>query len=215
MRVTDSIKPNSPYIVGVAGGSGSGKTYFATALRERLGAGLCELIYQDNFYFDQSSRFDYDGGAVNFDHPDSIDFRKLAECLNSLRNARATEIPVYDFTTHSRRNKTVLVQPKPIILVDGILIFHDSDVRECFDDLVFFDTPEDLRFQRRFERDVSERGRTPEGVRSQFFNHVKPMHDQFVEPSKRYAKTVVRDLGEYDQILETYGRHLLSRVAAT
>lgn len=210
MPVTDSIKPNRPLLIGVAGGSGSGKTYFATALKQKIGAAFCELIYQDNFYFDQSSRFDFDGGAVNFDHPDSIDFARLAECLHSLKAGKTTEIPVYDFATHRRLPQTLTVEPKPIILVDGILIFHECRVRELFDDLVFFDTPEELRFKRRLERDVNERGRTPEGVRSQFFKHVKPMHDQFVQPSRIYAKTVVADLGDYEPILESYFERLKS-----
>lgn len=204
MPVTDSTKRNKPFIVGVAGGSGSGKTYFATAIRERLGPSMCSLIYQDNFYFDQSSRFDFDGGSVNFDHPDSIDFASLAKCLRELKEGRSTQIPVYDFATHSRLSLTVTIYPSPIVLVDGILIFHAAEVRELFNDLVFFDTPEELRYKRRLERDVNERGRTAEGVRTQYYKHVKPMHDQFVQPSKKFATSVFADIGEYDQILKNY-----------
>ncbi len=196
-------------MIGVAGGSGSGKTYFATALKEQLGRHACELIFQDNFYFDQSARFDFDGGSVNFDHPDSIDFQKLAECLRALKEGQATEIPIYDFTTHSRGTETLTVEPKPVVLVDGILIFHSAPVREIFDDLIFFDTPEELRYRRRLERDVHERGRTPEGVRSQYYKHVKPMHDAFVQPSKVHAKTVIAEVGEYDAILEKYLQKLI------
>ena len=194
----------SPFLIGVAGGSGSGKTYFATALKNRLGAGLCDIVYQDNFYIDQSARFDFDGGAVNFDHPDAIDFDLLAARLQELKAGRPSAIPIYDFVTHKRRAETLLVQPKPVILVDGILIFHSQAVRGLFDDLVYFDTPEDLRFQRRLERDVKERGRTPEGVRSQFFKQVKPMHDRFVEPSKDFALTLVRDAGELGAVLDAF-----------
>lgn len=210
MRVTVSTKPNKsrPYVIGVAGGSGSGKTYFASALRKRLGSERCEIIYQDSFYIDQSSRFDFDGGSVNFDHPDSIDFDLLGERIRGLKNREAVELPIYDFVTHSRKSETTRVEPRPIILVDGILIFHPKDVRDLFDERVFFDTSEELRFSRRLDRDVHERGRTPEGVRNQFFKQVKPMHDAFVEPSKIFADVTVRDAGEFDGVLDSYCERL-------
>jgi uridine kinase len=192
----------------VAGGSGSGKTYFARALRDRLGSQRCEIVYQDNFYIDQSHRFDHDGGSVNFDHPSAIDFPLLAERLALLKTGVAVEIPIYDFATHTRRPETLTVRPAPLVVVDGILIFHDPLVRGMFDDLLFFDTPEELRFQRRLDRDVQERGRTPEGVRTQFFRQVKPMHDQYVQPSMAFARTVIQDTGSFDAALEKAVRRL-------
>jgi uridine kinase len=201
MRVTGSTKRSKPFLLGVSGGSGSGKTYFARDLMQRLGNENCALVYQDSFYIDQSKRFDHDGGAVNFDHPSSIDFTCLAERLGQLKSGRRTEIPVYDFATHSRRPQTESIEPKPVVIVDGILIFHADIVRSLFDDLIFFDTPEELRFQRRLERDVKERGRTPEGVHRQFFAQVKPMHDQFVEPSRRYARRIVATATQYEEAL--------------
>lgn len=192
---------NHSIIVGVAGGSGSGKTYFAKDLMTKLGPSLAEIVYQDNFYIDQSHRFDGDGGSVNFDHPDSIDFSLLAQCLGQLKNGQDTDIPVYDFKTHTRLNEKLKIQAKPIIVVDGILIFYPPEVRQVFDYLVFFDTSEDLRFERRLQRDVKERGRTPEGVKAQFQKQVKPMHDLFVEPSKHHAHIVVSDNCNYDDIL--------------
>ena len=207
--MTASTKRNNPseerpLVIGVAGGSGSGKTYFARALREALGESRCEIVYQDNFYFDQSRRFDHDGGAVNFDHPSSIDFDTLAGCLAELRSGTATSIPIYDFRTHSRAPETLRIEPKRVILVDGILIFHSEPVRAQFDEMVFFETPEVLRYSRRLDRDVRERGRTPEGVRAQFESQVKPMHDAYVEPSKTFAHEIVRDLGTYDEVLLRY-----------
>ena len=197
-----------PFLLGVAGGSGSGKTFFARALRQALGDSACEIIYQDNFYFDQSSRFDGDGGSVNFDHPEAIDFSSLAACLEVLREGRACEIPVYDFVTHTRAAERVRVEPRPVLVVDGILIFHSPLVRALFDEMVFFDTPEEIRFQRRMERDVKERGRKPEGVKAQFLKQVKPMHDQFVEPSKAFATRVVCDRGEFSAVLREYAEKL-------
>lgn len=197
-----------PFVLGVAGGSGSGKTFFARALRQALGAELCEIIYQDNFYIDQSARFDGDGGSVNFDHPDSIDFPMLASCLARLKEGSPCEIPVYDFVTHTRAPESLRVEPRSILIVDGILIFHSPEVRAVFDELVFFDTPEEIRFQRRMERDVKERGRKPEGVKNQFLNQVKPMHDLFVEPSKAHATKVVTDRGEFSAVLKDYVQKL-------
>ena len=193
-----------PYIVGVSGGSGSGKTYFAEELRASLGGDLCEIVFQDNFYFDQSKRFDHDGGSVNFDHPDSIDFARLSECLRELKSGVKTEIPVYDFKTHSRVSHTLCIEPKKIILVDGILILHAAQVREVFDEMIFFETHEALRFQRRLDRDVRERGRTEDGVYQQFIKQVKPMHDEFVEPSKCFAHAIVKDREDYESFFASY-----------
>ncbi len=202
--MTGSTKQNKPFILGVAGGSGSGKTFFARALHAELGVARCEILYQDNFYIDQSKRFDFDGGSVNFDHPDAIDFPLLTERLFQLKNGRATDIPIYDFVTHSRLAKVLKMEPKPVIVVDGILIFHWAPLRALFDELVFFDTPEALRFQRRLERDVKDRGRTAEGVKQQFLAQVKPMHDKFVEPSKHFAHRVIKDTGEFPSVLQEY-----------
>ena len=202
--MTGSTKLNKPFLLGVAGGSGSGKTYFAAALLKELGPELCEIVYQDNFYIDQSKRFDFDGGSVNFDHPESIDFETLADALVLLKKGEPADIPVYDFKTHKRNPVRLTVQPKPVIIVDGILIFHAPRVRELFHDLIFFDTPEELRFQRRLDRDVKNRGRTPDGVHNQFYKQVKPMHDEFVEPSKAFAKTVVSEIAGFDKMLSDY-----------
>ncbi len=124
--MTGSTKPNKPFILGVAGGSGSGKTYFAQAIQRHLGTKLCEIIYQDNFYFDQSKHFDFDGGSVNFDHPSSIDFMSIATSLAQLKSGSITKIPIYDFVTHSRASKTLAIHPKPVIFVDCILILKEQ-----------------------------------------------------------------------------------------
>jgi uridine kinase len=218
MLGTGSITPNKqpfsrPFILGVAGGSGSGKTYFARALQRSLGAESCEIVYQDNFYVDNSKKFDFDGGSVNFDHPTAIDFSLLAKHIECLKGGKPTEIPIYDFATHSRKTETVSVVAAPVIIVDGILIFHAEEVRPHLDELIFFDTPETLRFDRRLKRDVQERGRSPEGVKSQFLRQVKPMHEEFVDPSKSFATTVVKEVGEFDQVLADYYARLKKWIA--
>ena len=205
--MTGFTKQNKTYVLGVAGGSGSGKTYFAKALQNALGSDAT-IVYQDNFYIDQSHKFDHDGGSVNFDHPESLDLKLLAKCLSELKAENSTKIPVYDFKTHSRSKEALHLKATSIIIVDGILIFHPDYLRAQFDEMIFFDTPESLRYQRRLERDINERGRTPEGVRAQFLNQVKPMHDQFVEPSKVYAQTVVRDLIDYHEHFVAYKEKL-------
>ncbi len=207
--MTDSIKRSNCYILGVAGGSGSGKTYFAKELQAALGPELATIVYQDNFYIDQSKRFDHDGGSVNFDHPESLELTLLTKCLQELKSGEKTHIPVYDFVTHSRKNEKISIHPTKIIIVDGILIFHPEHLRDVFDEMIFFDTPEDLRFSRRLDRDVHERGRTPEGVKAQFLKQVKPMHDEFVEPSKKHAHTIIKDMGDYHEFFDVYREKLL------
>lgn len=197
-----------PYVIGVAGGSGSGKTYFARELQRILGDIHCSIIYQDNYYIDQSHRFDGDGGSVNFDHPSSLDFDLLAAGLKSLKSGQGIDVPIYEFATHKRLAATISCEPKKVILVDGILILDSGVVRAQLDEAIFFDTPEELRFQRRLDRDVHERGRTPEGVKKQFDLQVKPMHEQFVQPSKIHAQTVVSDLGDYGEALKVFIKRL-------
>lgn len=174
-------------IIGVCGGSGSGKTTFSRELRERLGRENAGILYQDSYYKDQSHKFDGDGGAVNFDHPSAIDFELMATQLDNLAKGLDIEVPIYDFNTHTRKSETTNFPSKKIIILDGILIFSQDKIRPYLDELVFIDVAEEIRFERRLKRDIEERGRTPEGVKKQFELQVKPMHDKFVEPSKKYA----------------------------
>lgn len=178
---------NKSYVIAIAGGSGSGKTYLANSLHARLGDEISTVISQDSYYFDQSAKFDHDGGSVNFDHPDAIDFSLLADHLLELKQGNSVQIPIYDFATHSRLTKTTAQICKKVILVDGILILNSEEIRSVVDTSIFVEAPESVRYERRLKRDVETRGRTPEGVKAQFDLQVKPMHDQFVEPSKKHA----------------------------
>lgn len=178
-------------VVGIAGGSGSGKTTFASRLREAIGEANCATVAQDHYYRDQSHRFDFDGGSVNFDHPSALDFELMARHLRLLKNGETVQSPRYCFATHTRRPDGTTIPSKKFIIVDGILLFSQPRILDCLDHKIFIDCVEDLRFRRRLKRDVSERGRTEDGVTAQFFNQVKPMHDQFVEPSKSFACDVV------------------------
>lgn len=173
-----------PFIIGVSGGSGSGKTTLANRLQAELGPEKAAILYQDSYYIDQSHRFDKDGGAVNFDHPDALEFSALFQHLKQLKNEETIQVPVYDFATHKRLSRTTTFPPKPVIIVEGILIYSSPEFLQHFDLSVFVDAPEEIRYARRLRRDTEERGRTEEGVYQQFYNQVAPMHNLFVEPSK-------------------------------
>jgi uridine kinase len=193
---------SSVLIIGVAGGSGSGKTTFARMLQANLGDHFCGILSQDAYYRDMHEYFDRDGGQVNFDHPDSIEFELLYRHLLQLRRGQDVLVPIYDFATHRRLVESTLFPVRPVVIVDGILLLTQGELRPLLDFAFFIETQEDLRFQRRLGRDVRERGRTPDGVRDQFFNHVKPMHDLFVEPSRRFADRVISGEKSFGPVID-------------
>ena len=180
-----------PMILGLCGGSCSGKTTLARLLVLALGTDRCRLLRQDNYYKDQSARFDRDGGSVNFDHPDAIDFELLTQHLSELKQGKTIDLPMYDFVTHTRSPKREAFVPTEIVLVDGILILTQDPLVEVLDHSVYIECQSDLRLERRLARDTVERGRTREGVVAQFQSQVDPMHKQFVEPSKAKADLVI------------------------
>ena len=199
-------KQTTCHIIGISGGSGSGKTTFARQLHLKLGESISNMLAQDHYYIDQSARFTSDGESVNFDHPDSIDFELLQQHLLQLKAGKSIEVPIYDFATHKRLLKTKRLQPPPVLLLDGTLILSQPKIRECLAESFFIDTPEEVRYARRLSRDVAERGRKPEGVQKQFLKQVKPMHDLFVEPSKGFATQIVSGNSSFDAPVNEWAR---------
>lgn len=183
-----------PLIVGIAGGSGSGKTTVARAIHARLGVDAV-FLDQDAYYHDLGHLAFEERVRTNFDHPDAFDTPLMVRHLEALALGNAIDKPTYDFARHTRAEATVRVEPRDVILVDGILLFADAQLRQLFDVKVFVDVADDLRFIRRMERDVSERGRSVESVVAQYLSTVRPMHLEFVEPSKRYADVIVPEGG--------------------
>ncbi len=187
--------PTPPVVIGIAGGTGSGKTTVANVILERVGAANIAFLPHDAYYKDLKDLPRAQRDLINFDHPDSLQTPLLIEHLRALRRCQPVEIPIYDFTIHTRTSRTLRVEPRPVILVDGILIFAEPDLRALFDVKIFVDTPPDIRFIRRLNRDIAERGRTLESVIHQYETTVRPMHLEFVEPSKRHADVIIPEGG--------------------
>ena len=187
-------KPQS-LIIGIAGGTGSGKTTVANVILERVGKEHIAYLPHDAYYRELSDLPPDQKAAVNFDHPDSLETELMIENIKKLKNGQSVELPIYDFSTHSRTGKTIRVYPQRVIIVEGILIFAVPELRKLFDVKLFVDTNADVRFIRRLQRDISERGRTTEMVIHQYLTTVRPMHLEFAEPSKRYANVIIPEGG--------------------
>lgn len=202
----------TPIIVGVAGGSCSGKTTVVKAFHRALGKERCAVLYQDNYYFDRSKEFDFDGGAVNFDHPDAIDFKLIAEHLRELKTKKKVQVPLYDFLTHGRKEEKILFEPKSIIFLDGILIFNDPEVRSFLDLKIFVECDQDIRLARRIQRDAVERGRSEQGIKEQFMRQVAPMHEKYVQASAKYADHSLTQV-DVDEVIKGNETKILSFLA--
>jgi uridine kinase len=184
-----------PLLIGVAGGSGSGKTTVSQSILDRVGRDRIAYLQHDAYYCDRSALPFEERARINYDHPDSLETDLLVEHLKVLRAGCAVNVPQYDFAKHVRKKETRRVEPRTVILVEGILIFADHALRDLFDIKIFVDTDPDLRFLRRLQRDIADRGRTMESVVKQYLETVRPMHLEFVEPSKRYADVIVPEGG--------------------
>jgi uridine kinase len=189
-------------VIAVAGGTGSGKTTVANEILQRVGAEHIAYIPHDAYYRDLSHLPPRERDQVNFDHPNSLESGLLVEHLKELRAGRAVEIPEYDFTTHTRTQRTRRVEPAPVILVEGILVFVEPELRQLFDVKLYVDTDADVRFIRRLRRDIEERGRSVESVCEQYLSTVRPMHMEFVEPSKRHANVIIPEGGFNEVAIE-------------
>jgi uridine kinase len=182
---------SGPLVIGVAGGSGSGKTTVVRRIMESLGDGQVTLLEHDRYYRDRLDLRLEERAGLNYDHPDSLETDLLVQHVLALRGGRDVEIPMYDFARYARRESSETVKPRKATIIEGILIFTDAALRRLMDVKVFVDTDDDTRFIRRLQRDITERGRTVQSVIEQYLATVKPMHLEFVEPSKRYADIII------------------------
>ncbi|MBE0409404.1 MAG: uridine kinase [Anaerolineales bacterium] len=185
----------TPLVIGIAGGTGSGKTTVANVILQRVGAHHIAFLPHDAYYKDLIDLPKSQRDLVNFDHPHSLDTPLLLKHVHDLKNFRPIQLPIYDFKTHTRTHNTITINPAIVIIVEGILIFSEPELRHTFDVKIFVDTAADIRFIRRLERDIAERGRTTESVINQYLTTVRPMHQEFVEPSKQYADVIIPEGG--------------------
>lgn len=188
-------KRETPLVIGIAGGTGSGKTTIANVILGRVGTQHIAYLPHDAYYKDLQDLPIAQREIINFDHPDSLDTELMIDHIQQLRKWEAIELPVYDFKTHTRTSRSLTVKPQSVIIVEGILIFAEQELRDEFDVKIFVDTDPDIRFIRRLQRDIAERGRTTDSVIHQYLNTVRPMHLEFVDPSKRYADVIIPEGG--------------------
>ena len=199
-------------LIGIAGGTGSGKTTLANRLVESFGSDEVSILRHDNYYKRHDEMAYEERCKLNYDHPDAFDTELLEEHIRALKDGRKVQMPVYDYTVHNRSDATVEVNPAPVIVLEGILIFAETRLCELMDIKVFVDTDADVRILRRIIRDVNQRGRSLDSVIDQYLTTVKPMHEQFVEPSKRRADIIIPEGGEnkvaLDMLIERVRKHL-------
>jgi uridine kinase len=196
------MSQKTPLVIGIAGGSGSGKTTVAQEILKRVGADRIAYLQHDSYYKDLSGLPPTQHLEINFDHPNSLETGLLIEHVIALRERKPIEVPIYDFSTDSRTSRTFTVSPRNVIVVEGILIFAEPELRKLFDVKIFVDTDADIRFIRRLYRDITERGRSTESVIKQYMQTVRPMHLEFVEPSKRYADVIIPEGGHNTAALD-------------
>lgn len=185
----------TPLVIGIAGGSGSGKTTAAEIILQKVGKNRIAYLQHDSYYRELTDLPLAQRAVINFDHPDSLESALMIQHIQQLKQWKPVDVPIYDFHTHTRTGNTFQVVPRRVILVEGILIFTEPELRSLFDVKIFVDTDSDIRFIRRLKRDIEERGRTTEMVVKQYMATVRPMHLEFVEPSKRYADVIIPEGG--------------------
>ena len=196
------MSKNRPVVIGIAGGSGSGKTSVTNSIYEVFKEHSVVVIEQDYYYKDQSHLEFEERLATNYDHPLAFDTDLLIEHINELLERRPIEKPVYNYAIHTRAEETILIEPKDVIILEGILVLEDKRLRDLMDIKLFVDTDGDLRIIRRLLRDINERGRTIDSVIDQYLNVVRPMHNQFIEPTKRYADVIIPEGGQNEVAID-------------
>ncbi|HIT32369.1 MAG TPA: uridine kinase [Candidatus Enterenecus stercoripullorum] len=199
-------------IIGIAGGTGSGKTTLTRKLQETFGPDV-SVVYHDNYYKRHDGMTYTQRAALNYDHPDAFDTVLMVEHLRQLLDGRSVQCPVYDYTVHNRSDETIEVRPTKVMIVEGILIFENKSLRDLMDIKIFVDTDADVRILRRILRDVKERGRSLDSVISQYLTTVKPMHEQFVQPSRQYADIVVLEGGHNLVALDMIINHIRGHIS--
>ena len=182
---------NKPFVIGVAGGSGSGKSTVTREVLASIGPDMAAVVMQDDYYLDQTHMTPEDRRKTNYDHPDAFDWPLMAQHVRALRNGEAIEMPVYDFAADNRSSKTITVNPAPVIVVEGLFALYDAKLCSMMSLKIYVDTASDVRFIRRLQRDIAERGRSTESVINQYLETVRPMHKQFIEPTKRNADVIL------------------------
>lgn len=209
-------QPEKPIIIGITGGSGSGKTTIAHEIANQIEANdRIVIMTQDSYYKDNTGLPMSERQKINYDHPNAFDMPLLEAQLNQLLHRKPIEMPTYDFTEHTRSDKTVHINPADIIILEGILVLFNEEIRNLMDIKVYVDTDDDIRFIRRLERDMRERGRSLDSVINQYLTTVKPMYHQFIEPTKRYADIIIPEGGENNvaiDMLTTKVRSVLNRI---
>jgi len=181
---------NKPFVIGVAGGSGSGKSTVTREVLASIGPEMAAVVMQDDYYSDQSHLSPEERRKTNYDHPQAFDWPLMVQQVQALCRGEAIEMPLYDFAADNRSSKTITVQPAPVIVIEGLFALFDADLRKMMSLKIFVDTAADVRFIRRLQRDISERGRSTESVIQQYLDTVRPMHKQFIEPTKRHADVI-------------------------
>jgi uridine kinase len=205
----------TPLVIGIAGGTGSGKTTVARRIAGELPPGSVSTIEHDSYYRDRTDLAPEERAKLNFDHPESLETGLLVEQLMRLKAGEQIEVPIYDYKTHRRVLESRLLAPTPLVIVEGILVFVEQPLRELLDIKIFVDTDADIRVMRRIRRDVEQRGRTFDSIREQYYRTVRPMHLQFVEPSKRWADLIIPEGGNQAVALDLIIAKLQSVLAKT
>ena len=181
----------APFVIGVAGGSGSGKSTVTREVLASIGPDMAAVVMQDDYYLDQTEMSPEDRRKTNYDHPDAFDWPLMMQHVQALRRGEPIEMPRYDFTQDNRASQTIALKPAPVIVVEGLFALYDADLRKMMSLKIFVDTAPDVRFIRRLQRDIAERGRSTETVIKQYLDTVRPMHKQFIEPTKRHAHVIL------------------------